>query len=75
MSLEKAEFIKNILLGVVGRRKWSGLRRQFTSFRIKAPSSEEMKKYEDKISYPATLVDGGIRANLGNIVQVKCDSF
>ena len=71
MTLPAAEHLKNNILEGAGRRPWAELRRQISKpSRMKVPNYLEMKAYEDAICYPTIPFEGGIRADLQELVQV-----
>ena len=73
MSMENAQYLKNVVLGGIGRRPWSELRRKMVDCQANLPSYEEMLKYEKEVTYDFTEYQGGSKARLPDIVQVRTE--
>ena len=71
MTMENAQYLKNVVLGGIGRRPWSELRRKMTECHAKLPSYDMMLQYEKMITYDIMEYQGGCRASLPSVVQVQ----
>ena len=69
--MENAQYLKNVVLGGIGRRPWSELRRKMSDCQANLPSYEMMLQYEKEISYDVSEYQGGSKASLQKIIQVR----
>ena len=71
MPVEEAEFVKNVTLDGLGRRPWGELRQRFIPRSVLLPPYNVMLEFEKTVCYKLIEYEGGWRATLSEIFQVR----